>query len=232
MKPVAAGEPILPHLTAAWYNNTLRKKRNPPPRKGAGGFSLGPFELLCAFDSPSSSVDRFNPVAVASVSNPIKKHCILTTNCNEYNWIIPQAKIVGKRGGKCIVSGPTFANVTVLDTEHKYVTYDDYSNTLVTANRGKASILIGDTLGVKTIFINIGNLGGGDAEYVLFELDFDYEAGYNFANFYTMDSIFIESAQLYDPLGAGVGLRAGDSGYAIKASTGYHFVNAPCPTGS
>lgn len=225
MRSVSAGEPI--KLSASWYNRTLRNKTT--SRKRQGGYSLGPFELWCA---SASAIGRFEPAAIDKVINPLTKDVLVNTSCNEYNWVVLQQAITGNMAVPCIVCGPTFANVQVISTDHKFVTYDDYSGGLISSNQGKAMILVGDAVGARTIFINIGNLGSLSIELVTCVLDADLSPSGALADFYTMEETFIESATLQDPLGAGVGLLAGDSSYALKTPTGYYFVQAPCSTSS
>lgn len=66
MRPVKPGDPLLPALTAQWYNDTLKTINNlPPPRKKQRIPREG--LIYCKVDDNSVSAESYTPVAIRNI---------------------------------------------------------------------------------------------------------------------------------------------------------------------
>lgn len=130
MRRVSSGEPILPHITADWYNSTLpktgarNKDNHLPPEKAPLMAVIG-------------SATIFNPVAILEAYNttyPPVARCS-SSGITPFNWGVALEN--GDNSGlKVATQGITLANVTGDGT---YVTYD--GTKLVGGPSGKALLL-------------------------------------------------------------------------------------------
>lgn len=157
MRTVSPGEPILPALTAEWYNHTVKPHHSPP--QGRPQPHRHQNEILAKFipGGGYTEATRFDPVAIAGFidTNYIERICSVNkSSLNEYNWIIPQATMRdGQLSQPCVYAGLTFANVDIISDHHKFVTLNSDTKTLETADYGKALLLKGNPDGPSLISI-------------------------------------------------------------------------------
>jgi len=154
--PVSPGDPLLPSLTAPWYNSTLPK--NDPQAKGRSNIFL-PREGELLGIAKDSDGTRFNPVAVTTLGNEEEYHVrtpyVSTADLDQHNWIIPQEDLVEGGAVMCVVFGLTRAWVSTTRASDNCVIYDPVSSTLITAKEGKAQILVKGGSSFPSL-INIG----------------------------------------------------------------------------
>lgn len=157
MRTVSPGEPILPALTAQWYNHTV--KPHPSTPQGRPQPHRHQNEILAKFVPGSGFTEaaRFDPVAITGVidTNYIERVCSVNkSSLDEYNWIIPQATMRdGQLSQPCVYAGLTFANVNIINSQHRFVTLNSDTKTLETADYGKALLLKGNSDGPSLISI-------------------------------------------------------------------------------
>jgi len=167
-RQVATGESILPHMTANWFNKTLQQNKNSPPQ---GKRELRNHNEDLATFLPTdkcTTVERFCPVGVVGRTDEYgtrvsRTQFVALEALTPYNWIIAQATMTGNiPTQRCVYSGITWAKVTILDPNHKYVTLDDEQGiSLVSSDSGRGQLL---QVGAEYSLINIGNFYGATEE--------------------------------------------------------------------
>jgi len=138
--PVQKGEPLLPRLTADWYNSTL-KETSVDAQDNNLEKRLREGELRCV--CTDGTTERYKPVALTGLAAEEDKLSripnIDDTSTDEYNWVIPQEDLVKDGTILCVVTGLTRAWVTRNSIDDKFVTYKN--GQLETAASGKALLL-------------------------------------------------------------------------------------------
>lgn len=146
-KPVVPGQPIVPAMTAQWYNNTLRKPSKPSLQKKRGEKHHN--EHVATFQ-PSENypiAERFTPVAIVDRIDTYGKrieraHYVDKESLNQSNWIIPQAEMsASHKTQPCVYAGLTYAKVTIRNPLDKYVNLNPATKTLQSDIVGKGLIL-------------------------------------------------------------------------------------------
>lgn len=140
---VTKGEPLLPRMTADWFNSTLKQDKD--HRDGMGISLPREGECYCKVEG-ATAVSRFNPAAVTNLvsdAGGVERIPIIAgTGMNEFNWVIPQEN--AQQNGVCltVVEGITKAYVTQISSAHTSVFYNRATSRLETARDGKAHILV------------------------------------------------------------------------------------------
>lgn len=235
MKPVAKGEPLLPALTAEWYNHTLRPHTTTPREKRGRRRDVD--ELVAQFlPGSTTEINRFDPVGLETRVDTISDYASRIHYCSaealtKYNWIIPQLKMTEATPTQpCVYFGVTYANVLITNSSHKFVDLDEDTKKLVSSNSGRGQILVGAGVSEEpqVIFINISNyVGASGSRLVQFEM-----TSSSHADFSELDDTFIENAPLLDITNIGDDVvTTGWIGLAILQDDEYYFINARCNQG-
>jgi hypothetical protein len=157
MRTVSPGEPILPALTAQWYNHTIKPHPTPPQKRPQPHRHQN--EILAKFvpGGGFTEATRFDPVAITGFidTSYTERICnVDKSSLNEYNWIIPQATMRdGQLSQPCVYTGLTFANVNIINSQHQFVTLNSGTKTLETADYGKGLLLKANPTGPSLISI-------------------------------------------------------------------------------
>lgn len=146
-RPVVPGEPILPHMTARWFNNTLKTPQVPPPPRekdlrhhNEDSATFVP-SLVC------TKAERFTAVAplgrLDEYGNYVARaQFVDKEGLSKSNWIITQAEMAeGYRTQKCVYAGVTYAKVNILDANHKFVDLNLETLELESSTSGKGLLL-------------------------------------------------------------------------------------------
>lgn len=158
MRTVSPGEPILPALTAEWYNHTV--KPHPSPPQGRPQPHRHQNEILAKFVPGGGFTEaaRFDPVALNGSIDPnyMERACYATKqNMDNFNWVIPQATMrSGQLTQPCVYAGLTYANVTITDINHRYVWLNGLTLQLESGYWGKALLLTQNFDGPSLISIS------------------------------------------------------------------------------
>lgn len=237
MRSVSPGEPILPALTAEWYNHTI--KQHPPPPGNGPQTHRHQNRILAKLNNASQVVDRFTPVGIVGPVNDRKVEHVCYVNksvLDEYNWIIPQAAMNSTHPTQeCVYFGVTFASVLIRNAYHRYVTLDGGTNQLVSSDYGKGMFVqpISVNAQPQVILITIGNTLPEPPRKYKFELLEDPTTNATQALFYELSGpnlgTLLGVSILYDPFEEIVDvLKEGDIGRAYKQDGVFMFDNARC----
>ena len=144
---VVAGEPILPNMTARWFNQTLDKTPPPPPQRKSDlrhhnedVATFVPTELC-------TKAERFTAVAPLSQTDTLgnfvaRSQYVNKEGLSKSNWIITQAEMgTGYKTQPCVYAGVTYAKVKILSTAHRYVDLNLDTLELESATSGKGLLL-------------------------------------------------------------------------------------------
>lgn len=148
IKQVKAGDPLLPSLTAEWFNQTIRQQPppgNPPERKG-----LGWGQLACTY--LGEAVDQFGLVALHGTLNQIGQ---CDDVVNEKNWVVTQKALGVDDSSVCVINGLTWAKVHIRRSYHRYATWESGIG-LVSSCYGKAELIAPNNDGSNLHLIMIG----------------------------------------------------------------------------
>lgn len=161
MRDVTVGEPLLPRLTAPWYNNTLRKSRT----TGLSPLNFTDHQnVLLGHNDTSSTINYLDPIGISSLNDESEKvhnNVILTEEVDEYNWAICHQKFFPGNIGPIAAGGITLANVEIKQDYHKYVNIED--DKCVSACYGKAQLLAANENGPSLIYLGVRTLAQGVA---------------------------------------------------------------------
>lgn len=164
MREVTPGEDILPHLTAQWYNKTVR----PPERRtGVGDVKpeiINPNHIYAQWAGIGDPAGYLDPVYVDALT---PEKWIQNTNqlsikvldpslegwSIEWQWGIAHCNFNKVKQGPVAIWGITLANVNIVSLNHQYVNYID--GELRSHPYGKATILVPNENGPS--LISIGN---------------------------------------------------------------------------
>ena len=164
-KRVTPGEPILPHLTARWFNKTLQDNPTPPsPRKEDRQHHNETKATFLPTEDCAKAL-RFTAVApvgrVDTYGNRVERaQYVDKESLNKYNWIVTQLDMAeGYLTQNCVYSGLTYAKVNIIDAAHKYVDLNLDTLELESSDVGKGALLdIGSEISLISIEI-LGSAG-------------------------------------------------------------------------
>lgn len=147
MRKVSPGETILPRMTAQWFNHTIRPVTKPltSPQKITRDKDI----LACSYTG--SEVSQYDPVALLTTVNKIGTTSDART---EKNWVIAQKALGTDDSGVCVINGITWANVSIVQPYHEYVTIVD--DILVSSCYGKAKLLVANDGTPSLISLGVG----------------------------------------------------------------------------
>jgi len=151
--PVQPGQPILPSMTAEWYNQTLKRTPGGGTRGQRGG-PLPPGTLDCVVDGGTPV--RFEAIALNSAeSNNNIEYTprVSIAGLAEHNWGVVQTA-AGDTIEVCFF-GLCLATVTQVSTSHLFVTYSTSNSRLETDDKGKAHLLWYNSSGPSLISIGV-----------------------------------------------------------------------------
>jgi len=161
MKNVTPGEPILPQMTAKWFNSTLQKTKRT-------GLSSQTFfedkDIILGYNESSAVVEYLDPIAVFRRNNNdelVYTNSILRGDPDEYNWGVCLQKFRSLSTGDVALAGVTLANVEIRKDYHKYVTIK--GTKLVSSCYGKGQLVVANDEGPSLITIGTSPLGNGIA---------------------------------------------------------------------
>jgi hypothetical protein len=139
------GDDIRSHLNARTVNKLLNK----PVRKGSEQFLATPVSehiILNAWAATGVTIDQFDPV---KITGPVLegntgyrdvKVDVPTDPPLYVDWGVAQGTIKEKYSSQIILKGMTWANVEIIDEEHKYV--DFFDGGLKTTDNGPAKLIL------------------------------------------------------------------------------------------
>jgi len=147
-KQVSPGQPILPALTAAWYNKSIKEppKSPPPSRKDGRHHNEDMATFIPSEEYPV--VERFCPVGIVEKTDTIGNYASRTQfvsldNITPYNWVIAQATMKeGMLSQPCVYSGITWAKVEIRSESDRFVNLNTTTLELESDAVGKGIILL------------------------------------------------------------------------------------------
>lgn len=174
--PVAKGDPILPRMTAQWFNSTLQNPQQRPPGNRTrveedydhikykldetGTTEVGWLEPVVITGTAIEPSGAAGHPAMARVIAKCKKPASGVAFEND-NWGISLSPVYAGQTGDMVVSGVTWAKIERTDSGHRYVNIDVSSYTLKSRSSGPARILSfiaeSGTVGYGLIRLGIGS---------------------------------------------------------------------------
>lgn len=145
MTPVTKGQPIYPHMTAEWYNQTLPSTQR---RMASPGFNFS----KQVFGLATGAINRFEAVGPGTPLNKEQGHNINLTTPTACKWGVAQEDGVADKPTPIVLFGLTFAWVTINSGSDQWVTYD---SGLVTSSVGLGRIVssTGETDSGRTLLL-------------------------------------------------------------------------------
>lgn len=241
MERVQPGEPLLPRLTASWYNSTLPSSRNNVRQNLLAGKIKVPAGMMYAEAITSFTASRYDPVKIYSTKNGDDEEEVIPViqqADSEEFWGVTQEKITGPGTYLIAVTGVTFANVktgfsTGDGTPVNRVTVDTTTHKLIAARRG---------IGRKLALLQSGELTpiaieGHIAYHYAYKLlggwtqlaSGTYRANSRLMDKFTGDEL-TETALIHDTHGTFRDLIAGDYGTCVFQDGKFYAIQAPCST--
>lgn len=234
---VTPGEPILPHMTAKWFNKTLQEPQQKPLPPGKEERRHNETKATFVPTTEYPVAERFTAVApvgrVDTYGNRVERaQYVNKEDLTKYNWIVTQLKMAaGYLTQDCVYSGITYAKVNIIDEDHKYVDLNLDTLELESSDTGKGVLL---DIGAEYSLISIEILsGGGGASLFGFELTSSMGGKSANADIYELDGIdlgdMIENSTVYDPKDIFGVLVTESTGLCLLQGGKYYIIQANCP---
>jgi hypothetical protein len=144
---VTPGEPILPHMTAKWFNKTLQDPQQKPLPPGKEERKHNETKATFIPTELCAKALRFTAVApvgrVDTYGNRVERaQYVDKGSLTKYNWMITQLEMAqGFLTQDCVYAGITYAKVNILSSTHKYVDLNLETLELESSNSGKGLLL-------------------------------------------------------------------------------------------
>lgn len=153
MRDVTPGEPILQHMTAKWFNSTLKH----PSKTGLSPEGLRPDpNIILGYYESSDPIEYLDPIGVVRRNDEnelVERNCIVSNNIDEYNWGVAHQKFRYKNVGELVLHGASLANVQIRQPYHKYVNVKN--GKFVSSCTGKGLLLASNQNGPSLICIGV-----------------------------------------------------------------------------
>lgn len=233
-RPAKSGDPFNAHITAQWFNETLKNRPEakptilPPPEN--------PIRVPCIADT-GVDLARFKAAGIVSAATDWEEYssvnslaCKIDDNPTEENWGVLQGPCNSETHSMLTISGLTWA-IFSYTSGHTHV-------------KLSGSDLVSTTIPTVARIITAPNTGGlpgliflGPGPFIMVYIGTmkeNWTSGVAECDIKSFDGITVTDtgldADVYDPLGAFSILTTGDSLYITLQRGKYYAVNnAPCP---